>query len=228
MPRRSLAEDEWPYNPDEDDYDLRTAPVKPPELNDDVILKQQIAALQKRIARGGDPTIVEHYQRIVSELQSSQPDAELDPCLLPGDGQDCKRFVGSPSSDASTASTSFPEDSSYADECNTPKEVGKSGSDATSDAMPASSRSAPDAKENTPEVTVSKLSGSLSVRRPSVGPGPRRPFLGQRANQAKATLPTATARNQTHAMASQRLPAGSGSSAVRQLSKRQPAAVTLM
>jgi len=68
-PRRVNA-----YNPDTDDYDPCTAPVLPPlpsEVEDE-LTRKQIAALRSRISQGGTSAVLEHYRRLVSELEQSR------------------------------------------------------------------------------------------------------------------------------------------------------------
>eukprot|EP00931_Biecheleriopsis_adriatica_P075723 TRINITY_DN4951_c0_g1_i2.p1 TRINITY_DN4951_c0_g1~~TRINITY_DN4951_c0_g1_i2.p1 ORF type:complete len:263 (+),score=44.73 TRINITY_DN4951_c0_g1_i2:94-882(+) len=61
------------YNPDEDDYDVRTAPCLPAEKDeiDTICVKKQIAALRSRISKGGDPQVLSHYFKVIGELESS-------------------------------------------------------------------------------------------------------------------------------------------------------------
>eukprot|EP00928_Gymnodinium_smaydae_P019420 TRINITY_DN17446_c0_g3_i1.p1 TRINITY_DN17446_c0_g3~~TRINITY_DN17446_c0_g3_i1.p1 ORF type:complete len:276 (+),score=40.45 TRINITY_DN17446_c0_g3_i1:32-859(+) len=65
------------YDPDTDDYDCRTAArvVCPAAESVETITRRQIAALRRRIDRGGDAFIIEHYRRVVSEMQESLGDA---------------------------------------------------------------------------------------------------------------------------------------------------------
>ncbi|CAE8717892.1 unnamed protein product, partial [Polarella glacialis] len=70
MPRQRTIGKEA-YDPDKDDYDLLTAPIKPapPSEAMDEILRKQIAALRSRILSGGNPSVVNHYIRVVRDLQ---------------------------------------------------------------------------------------------------------------------------------------------------------------
>eukprot|EP00930_Biecheleria_cincta_P004487 TRINITY_DN10539_c0_g1_i1.p1 TRINITY_DN10539_c0_g1~~TRINITY_DN10539_c0_g1_i1.p1 ORF type:complete len:217 (+),score=21.63 TRINITY_DN10539_c0_g1_i1:62-652(+) len=56
------------YDPDEDDYDVRTAPIIPASGSDDLLLKQ-IDALQGRIRKGGAPCVLEHYQNVIQDMK---------------------------------------------------------------------------------------------------------------------------------------------------------------
>lgn len=89
------------YDPDLDDYDMRTAPVLPPtpaQLEDEW-KQRQIRALEGRIAKGGDEAVLNHYRKVVSELRA--------PCIQ-------KRKLchvrNSSTSSTCTMSTVFPED----------------------------------------------------------------------------------------------------------------------
>jgi len=59
------------------EYDVRTAPVSPAPVSpatgmEDVELtRKQIAALQRRIARGGDESVLGHYRSVIQELEAS-------------------------------------------------------------------------------------------------------------------------------------------------------------
>ncbi|CAK9082359.1 unnamed protein product [Durusdinium trenchii] len=67
-----LAKHEWAgYNPAEDRYDVHRAVVhgQPPQMTSERLLKKQILALSVRIARGGDPATVRHYQTVMEELK---------------------------------------------------------------------------------------------------------------------------------------------------------------
>jgi hypothetical protein len=95
------------YDPDLDDYDVRTAPVLPPvstELEDDW-KQRQIRALEGRIAKGGDVVVLSHYCKVVSELKAS--------CM-----QKRKKYChmrNSSSSSTCTVSTVFPDDAADLD-----------------------------------------------------------------------------------------------------------------
>ncbi|CAJ1335157.1 unnamed protein product [Effrenium voratum] len=60
------------FNPVGDDYDCRTAPLEASpsveEMSQD-LTRKQILHLQSRIAKGGDPAILDHYRQVVAELQ---------------------------------------------------------------------------------------------------------------------------------------------------------------
>lgn len=85
--RGLLRKNEWAgYDPDTDPYDVRFAvieltPEEPPEM----MLKRQIAALQIRIGRGGDPATVRHYEKVLQELIDELPPTaqkSISPTLL--------------------------------------------------------------------------------------------------------------------------------------------------
>jgi len=53
-------------------YDVRTTPVAPATGMEDVELtRKQIAALQRRIARGGDESALSHYRSVIQEMEAS-------------------------------------------------------------------------------------------------------------------------------------------------------------
>lgn len=56
------------YTPESDEYDVRTA-ILPPSESEDSLVKKQISALRRRIARGGDPAVISHYERLVIEME---------------------------------------------------------------------------------------------------------------------------------------------------------------
>ena len=58
------------YNPDLDDYDIRSAPLLPPTQSPEEIRSKQATALRRRIARGGSWMVVAHYQRVVFEMEN--------------------------------------------------------------------------------------------------------------------------------------------------------------
>lgn len=65
------GDSEWAnYDPDRDDYDVRTAPIKPASGNDG-LLPEQIGALQRRIRKGGDQHVLEHYQNVIQDMRRS-------------------------------------------------------------------------------------------------------------------------------------------------------------
>jgi len=62
---------EWAnYDPDNDDYDIRTAPLQPPQLGAEDIILKQIEALRSRVRKGGDPDVLQHYRAVILELQN--------------------------------------------------------------------------------------------------------------------------------------------------------------
>eukprot|EP00931_Biecheleriopsis_adriatica_P116684 TRINITY_DN92293_c0_g1_i1.p1 TRINITY_DN92293_c0_g1~~TRINITY_DN92293_c0_g1_i1.p1 ORF type:complete len:176 (+),score=30.43 TRINITY_DN92293_c0_g1_i1:112-639(+) len=71
--RREDPHSEWTdYNPDTDPYDVRTAPIEPPcESAADKIASKQIAALRSRISKGGDESVLRHYETVLYELEGS-------------------------------------------------------------------------------------------------------------------------------------------------------------
>eukprot|EP00931_Biecheleriopsis_adriatica_P032485 TRINITY_DN18957_c0_g1_i1.p1 TRINITY_DN18957_c0_g1~~TRINITY_DN18957_c0_g1_i1.p1 ORF type:complete len:168 (+),score=25.01 TRINITY_DN18957_c0_g1_i1:110-613(+) len=71
--RREDSRTAWrKYNPDSDPYDVRTAPIKPlSESEADEIAAKQIAALRRRIAMGGEESVLLHYETVVNELEAS-------------------------------------------------------------------------------------------------------------------------------------------------------------
>lgn len=97
----SLSPSREAYDPDSDDYDVRTAPVLPPTPGqlEDEWKQKQIRALEGRIAKGGDEAVLNHYRKVVSELRA--------PCIQ-------KRKLGhmrnSSTSSTCTTSTVVPED----------------------------------------------------------------------------------------------------------------------
>lgn len=65
------ADDEWAgYNPDTDDYDVRTAPILPPP-EDDPFESKQLAQLKSRTRKGGDVDVIGHYLKIIQEMEAS-------------------------------------------------------------------------------------------------------------------------------------------------------------
>lgn len=64
--------DPWAdYNPDMDDYDVRTAHLLPAVTLQDEVIRNQISALQVRISKGGDCCVIRHYMKVVGELEAS-------------------------------------------------------------------------------------------------------------------------------------------------------------
>jgi len=65
---------EWDnYDPDTDDYDVRTAPCQPlgtPNLEEHMV-QLQMAALEKRIRTSGDLVVLNHYRCVLREMQQS-------------------------------------------------------------------------------------------------------------------------------------------------------------
>lgn len=63
---------EWDdYDPDTDDYDVRTAPCQPLEManSEEHMVQLQMAALEKRIQNSGDLVVLNHYTCVLRELQ---------------------------------------------------------------------------------------------------------------------------------------------------------------
>lgn len=72
--RREDSRAEWAdYNPNSDDYDVTTAPLLPASEAPDATILKQISALQGRIRNGGDACVLQHYQRVIQELQQALP-----------------------------------------------------------------------------------------------------------------------------------------------------------
>eukprot|EP00931_Biecheleriopsis_adriatica_P108195 TRINITY_DN82535_c0_g1_i1.p1 TRINITY_DN82535_c0_g1~~TRINITY_DN82535_c0_g1_i1.p1 ORF type:complete len:302 (-),score=51.11 TRINITY_DN82535_c0_g1_i1:83-949(-) len=115
------ADREWRfYDPDADTYDVRTAPLLPPVEDPDVTLQKQIAALQRRVAAGGDPDVLLHYKEVLRTLEhpsSPTPSASPPACKHSLDHQSrgCvppvtpQRRMHRHSSNESDASTNCPE-----------------------------------------------------------------------------------------------------------------------
>lgn len=72
--RRVDSQSEWvEYDPDADDYDVTTAPLLPAKEASEAIVLKQIAALQGRILRGGDPCVLRHYQATIHDMRHALP-----------------------------------------------------------------------------------------------------------------------------------------------------------
>ena len=67
------------YNPDADDYDMRSAPLLPPTQSSQDIESKQVTALRRRIARGGSSFVITHYRQVVAEMEGEpkMKDAEF-------------------------------------------------------------------------------------------------------------------------------------------------------
>eukprot|EP00438_Fugacium_kawagutii_P016036 Skav225115 [mRNA] locus=scaffold1459:80643:84081:+ [translate_table: standard] len=66
-----LEKNEWAgYNPDTDPYDPRTAVIDVAPESVEIVLKKQIEALCIRIGRGGDAQTLEHYHKVIEELEN--------------------------------------------------------------------------------------------------------------------------------------------------------------
>jgi hypothetical protein len=64
--------DPWAdYDPDTDEYDVRTAPILPAALLQHEVTRKQISALQGRISKGGNSCVINHYLKVVEELEAS-------------------------------------------------------------------------------------------------------------------------------------------------------------
>eukprot|EP00930_Biecheleria_cincta_P099402 TRINITY_DN91027_c0_g1_i1.p1 TRINITY_DN91027_c0_g1~~TRINITY_DN91027_c0_g1_i1.p1 ORF type:complete len:284 (-),score=31.31 TRINITY_DN91027_c0_g1_i1:197-1048(-) len=64
--------DPWAdYNPDKDDYDVRTTPLLPAATLTDETTRKQISALKGRIRNGGDCCVISHYLKVVGQLEAS-------------------------------------------------------------------------------------------------------------------------------------------------------------
>eukprot|EP00931_Biecheleriopsis_adriatica_P074135 TRINITY_DN48261_c0_g1_i1.p1 TRINITY_DN48261_c0_g1~~TRINITY_DN48261_c0_g1_i1.p1 ORF type:complete len:195 (-),score=21.90 TRINITY_DN48261_c0_g1_i1:88-672(-) len=69
------ANDQWSnYDPDTDDYDVRTTATISSRAEDieDMVWKQ-IVALERRVESGGAPDVVDHYRKVIQELKQSLP-----------------------------------------------------------------------------------------------------------------------------------------------------------
>eukprot|EP00930_Biecheleria_cincta_P091510 TRINITY_DN810_c0_g1_i2.p1 TRINITY_DN810_c0_g1~~TRINITY_DN810_c0_g1_i2.p1 ORF type:complete len:179 (-),score=30.39 TRINITY_DN810_c0_g1_i2:136-672(-) len=112
---RDDPEDEWAgYNPDTDDYDMCLAPVLPP-VADNIVERRQIAQLRSRIAKGGDVSIINHYWKVVHDMEASiaNPNSlcQMDLTLATWKPSGHKRMTSSQSTATSaTDSTCVPED----------------------------------------------------------------------------------------------------------------------
>lgn len=63
--------DPWTdYNPDTDEYDVRTAHLLPAATLQDEVTRKQILALQGRISKGGDSCVINHYLKVVGDLEA--------------------------------------------------------------------------------------------------------------------------------------------------------------
>lgn len=120
----SSAEKQWAnYNADLDDYDVRTAHIRPwvPQC-EDAMTRKQIAALRGRIQKGGAPLILKHYIKVIQELEHdlSQPNAQRAlpvPLQLVDLADLSHKRTGSSASGISTVSTeAFTEDFPSGDE----------------------------------------------------------------------------------------------------------------
>eukprot|EP00930_Biecheleria_cincta_P051946 TRINITY_DN37173_c0_g1_i1.p1 TRINITY_DN37173_c0_g1~~TRINITY_DN37173_c0_g1_i1.p1 ORF type:complete len:238 (+),score=21.36 TRINITY_DN37173_c0_g1_i1:86-715(+) len=106
------ADLEWAhYDPDNDDYDVRTAPIQPLCGSHD-LLPKQIGALQRRIRQGGDRHVLEHYRSVIEDMEQSSKDALScrHSLLLPITQRSSHRRSLSVSSLATEASTCCPSD----------------------------------------------------------------------------------------------------------------------
>eukprot|EP00930_Biecheleria_cincta_P057651 TRINITY_DN4354_c0_g1_i2.p1 TRINITY_DN4354_c0_g1~~TRINITY_DN4354_c0_g1_i2.p1 ORF type:complete len:174 (-),score=35.44 TRINITY_DN4354_c0_g1_i2:317-838(-) len=103
-------EDPWAayvgYDPDEDDYDVRTAPLLPAEPGPDPLLLKQIASLEIRIQAGGESIVLSHYACVLEAMKN-------DLCVSTRLGR--KRKVSDFSDDDASATTECLSDSDWSE-----------------------------------------------------------------------------------------------------------------
>eukprot|EP00930_Biecheleria_cincta_P087317 TRINITY_DN7655_c0_g2_i5.p1 TRINITY_DN7655_c0_g2~~TRINITY_DN7655_c0_g2_i5.p1 ORF type:complete len:164 (-),score=28.98 TRINITY_DN7655_c0_g2_i5:616-1107(-) len=110
MLQGGAEEDPWAayigYDPDEDDYDVRTAPLLPAEPGPDPLLLKQIASLEIRIQAGGESTVLSHYACVLEEMKN-------DLCVATRLGR--KRKISDLSDVHASAATECPSDSDWSE-----------------------------------------------------------------------------------------------------------------
>lgn len=87
------------YTPESDEYDVRTA-ILPPDDVEDILVQKQINALRRRIARGGDPAVISHYEQVIIEMEGGTRCEEVCPDKSSLSSKHMR--IGSTNSNAST------------------------------------------------------------------------------------------------------------------------------
>jgi hypothetical protein len=57
------------YDPETDDYDPCTIVVLPPVDPPEKMMREQISALRRRVEAGGDASVIDHYRKVIDEMQ---------------------------------------------------------------------------------------------------------------------------------------------------------------
>eukprot|EP00930_Biecheleria_cincta_P034903 TRINITY_DN24054_c0_g1_i1.p1 TRINITY_DN24054_c0_g1~~TRINITY_DN24054_c0_g1_i1.p1 ORF type:complete len:244 (-),score=42.19 TRINITY_DN24054_c0_g1_i1:219-950(-) len=149
------------YNPDADDYDMVTSVLQPPAECTEEITRKQISALRRRIDRGGDRVVINHYYRVLSDLQDlvdaedSEDEDEVnavDACYTRSvSGTMSHKRTSSTVSDLSMASTQCPESADVSFDDSEPETEGQHDAPLVAASL---------AYEKTPEAYVFPLSAT--------------------------------------------------------------------